>query len=312
MAVRFQSGIPKTAVRSGRKANGLLLPGVVTATYVTDTTGHPRLGNANNPPVAVYCDVLVYPSIGGQRWFGLRHVLVSQEVSGLHRGRIWRPRATTMDLLDDLDIEGGSNPAYMDGDHVLIGFINDNLGQPVIIRALPHPSTDLGREDAPLGQRMKLVDGDKDPDFFRHHGVHWGVADNGDFIVDSRFANDGALDDKGYEAAPPVGGEGAQTHDLPQDAKFEAVFWDMSTPASPVEVFRVSFRKDGVVVSMTGKAAKTAAVAEYLETMYGTLKTWLEAITVPTGTGPSGTPINSPAPSWDSNINSGRLTIPDN
>lgn len=338
MAIRPQAGIPRTRVRSGRKANGLLLPGVVTATYVTDDDLHPRFGNEDTPPTAVYCDVLVYPSIGGQRWSGLKNVLVSQECAGLHRGRIWKPRATTMDLVDDLDAQSGSNPAFMDGDHVLVGFLNDQLSQPVIIRGLPHPSMDRGREDATLGRRMKLLKADGDPDFFRHHGVHWGVAANGDFVVDTTFGNDGDLDDDGYEAAPPTAGEGAQTHKLPQDAKFEAVFYDMTDPDAPVEVSRFTFQKDklhvkiatgdSMVVSgkdgdatlVLGDGAVKLAIADHMATLWRQLKSTLDphihnyiAPLIPgaaTPTIPSVPPLSTPA--WDTSIESTKATIPDN
>ncbi len=335
---RLQAGIPKVRARPRRNANGMLLPGVVTATYVTDTVGHPYAGAEAAAATAVYCDVLVYPSIGGQRWFGLEKVLVAQDGSGLHKGRIWKPRATTMNFADDLDAEmTDNNPAYLDGDHVLVGFMNDNMSQPVIIRSLPHPSLDLGREDATLGQRMKLVEADGDPDFFRHHGVHWGVADNGDFVVDTTFANDGDLDSNGYEAAPPTGGTGAQTHDLPQDAKFEAVFWDMTDPDSPVEASRFTFQKDklhvkiatgdSLVVSgkdgdatlVLGDGAVKVAIADHLATLWGQLKASADAHqhTYAAPLIPSGTLVTAPTvppevvPAWSTSIESTKAKIPD-
>lgn len=69
--------------------------------------------------------------------------------------------------------------------------------------------------------------------------------------------------------------------------------------------------KDSNATATVGDGAVSAAVAEHLETFYGTLKGWLEALTVPTGMGSSGTPLNAPAPSWESSIKSGKLTFPD-
>ena len=341
MAPRLQGGIPKFPVsRNGRRANGLLLRGVVIATYVTDDPGHPQaIAPETQSPVAVYCDVLVLPSLGGERWHGLKNVLVSQEISGLHRGRIWKPRAATIDFLDNLNIEEGTNPAFIDGDHVLVGFLNDNLNQPIILRTLPHPSVDIGREDAEIGRRMKLKAVDGDPDFFRHHGVHWGVDDEGNFSINTNFGNDGVIDPDGKE--PPPSGDPAQGNinvDIPLEAKVTIQINDMVDPDNPDPQVIMTYQKDKNIVeikdaagewnlkiengenlTLEGKdsAAKltlgdgAVSVADRVETLYGTLKSWLEALTVPTGTGPSGVPINVPAPTWDTQINSDKMLIPD-
>lgn len=305
---KMQSGIPVTPIKqTGRRANGLLLRGVVVETYVTDDSGHPQADTpADQAPIAVYCDVLVFPSIPGQRWVGLRNVLVTQEIAGLHRGRIWKPRPASIDFLDSLSIEEGSNPAYMDGDHVLVGFMNDNLAQPVIMRALPHPQTDLGREDKALGRRMKLTDADGDPDLFRHHGVHWGVDDLGNYGISTNYANDGVIDADGKEP-PPSGASdtGNITLDLPKEAKLTINLNDMSSVDSPspqltftledgkckIEIDQSTFTLEddkctveiasGATVEITekdsdaklvlGDGAKSAAIAERLEALYTSL-----------------------------------------
>ena len=69
--------------------------------------------------------------------------------------------------------------------------------------------------------------------------------------------------------------------------------------------------KDAAAITILGDGGVKAAIADHLETFYGQLKTWLEAITVPTGMGNSGTPLNAPATSWDSSINSNKLKFPD-
>jgi len=345
-AVRLQSGIPKKPMEPGRRANGLLLRGLVVATYVTDSDGHPQNASADwEPPGAVYCDVLVMPSIGGQRWFGLKNVLVTQEVAGLHRGRIWKPRPAKLDFTDAMNIQEGTNPAFTDGDHVLIGFLNDNLSQPVILRALPHPSQDVGREDYDVGTRMKILESDGDPDFFRHHGIHFGVSDAGDFVVDSTFGNSGTLDSTGKEEAPATdGSRGNQVFNLPQDSKLTINLMDMAVPDSPdpkviVEVAKLGQTidvkdaggkwhlkvEDGEAVTIEGKdgAAKftlgdgavSVAVADHLQTLYASLKAKLDAFDAhvhPSGVGPTGVPAPVvAAPAWDANINSDKAKIPD-
>jgi hypothetical protein len=337
---RLQAGIPReyrsiTTLR----ANGLMLRGVVVATYVTDDAGHPQAdSDGKDSPSAVYCDVLVYSSVPGQRWSGLKNVLVAQERGGLHRGKIWKPRAATVSLTDELDQT--SNPAYLDGDHVLISFLDNNFSQPIIIGGLPHPSQDWNWEEGELRPHLKLKQTDGDPELRLHHGITWGVNVDNNFIIDTTWANDGSLDDKGKESDPPTDGKGSQQFSLPQDSTMDIVFYDMTDSTAPDEVLRMKYQKDAGILDIKdaagyfnvqiedgaslkvelkddaakltlGDGAVKAAVADHLEALYGTLKTWLEGVTVPTGTGPSGTPLNAPAPSWDSNINSDKLTLPD-
>lgn len=333
---RIQAGVPTRSVNVERKANGLLLRGVVVKTHVSDSDTHPMADNAGDAvkgPTAVYCDVLVYPSIPGQRWFALHQVLVSQPTGGMHRGRIWKPRASTQDISKQPLEDQTSNPAHQDGDHVLVGFLNDSFDQPIVLRGLPHPAVDTGHEDwATIGKRMKLVDADKDPDYVKHHGTFYGVDSDGNFLLDTTFANDGALqgDPKlGHEADPPTDGKGSQTFNLPQDATFKVALYDMSTPDAPNEVISLTIDKDQVLAQVTqnnsvkieedladakltlGDGAVKVAVADHLQTLYTAVKAWLEAHTHPTGTGPSGQPANNPAPDWDTNINSSQMLIPD-
>ena len=332
---RIQAGVPTRAVNTERKANGLLLRGVVAKTYVSDDTEHPLADYADDTvrgPKAVYCDVLVYPSIPGQRWFALFHVLVSQPTGGIHRGRIWKPRASTQDLSKQPLEDQTSNPAQVDGDHVLVGFLNDNFDQPVILRGLPHPAVDTGHEEwADVGRRMRLLKADEDPDYVKHHGTFYGVDTNGNYLVDSTFANDGTLQDDpklGYEADPPTDGKGSHSYKLPQAATFRVALYDMSSPDSPNEVMAFSIDKDKVLASVTqgdtlkveedaadakltlGDGAVKVAVADHLQTLYGLLKTAYDGHKHPTGTGPSGVP-DTPAPAWDSDINSSQMLIPD-
>lgn len=71
--------------------------------------------------------------------------------------------------------------------------------------------------------------------------------------------------------------------------------------------------KDGDTTMKVGDGAKHVAIVEYLETLYGDLKTYIENAFVATGMGPSGTILsaNGPAPAWDVAIKSTKVTIPD-
>lgn len=353
--MRLQAGIPTVPMKQDRHraANGLLIRGLVTATYEIDSTEHPQApidGADRSNPVAVYCDVLVYPSVAGQRWYGLKNVLVTQDITGLHRGRIWKPRAASLDITGgELNIDQGTVPANTDGDHVLIGFMHDNLSQPIILRALPHPNMDVGREDLDIGQRMRLKSTDGDPDFFRHHGIHYGVTDAGNFIVDSTYANAGLLDTVGKEPDPPTSGTtGTQQHHLPQEASYEIVLYDMTkpTPEDPpvkTEVMRTQIskdqfnvsieqgatllmqNKDGDATATLGDGAVSVAIANTLATLWASMKSifdahvhqYIQPLHPSPTPGYTVTPsddIGAPkeVPSWDANIESQKLTIPDN
>jgi hypothetical protein len=314
---RIQSGTPLRVRSPELNISGLLLRGVVMATYVTDSPEHPRAGDTLNPPLSVYCDVVVYPSIPGQRWFPMHQVAVAQERGGLHNGEIWKPRATTRNLLTNLDRSAGANIAHFDGDHVLIGFLNNSPTEPIILKALSHPSRDLGNENLESGKRitLKLVDGD--PDFRKHHGIFYGVSDKGDFVVDSRWGHDGTLLPDGKEPpAPTTGASGNQIGNLPQGSKWRVVFYNMAAPEAPVEVssMDLDLASDTFARVTLGGGAVKVAIADHLEELYTQAVTGIKDAFAthkhPTGTGPSGTP-DVQFPVWDSRINSRHLTIPD-
>ncbi len=236
----IQAGVPKIMrPKYGvTQANGLLLRGVVTATYVVDDDGHPQ---ADNDPVATYCDVMTYSNRSGQRIRFLQQVLVSQNHGGIHDGPIRRPRAASIDVAENtFDVERGTNPASMDGDHVLVGFIDDNLNEPVILHSLPHPAADIGSSSSSIRRTLKLKKVDGDPSLLKHHGSFYGIETDGSFCVDTRFANDGELDDKGKEKDPPTDGSGTQINNLPIDAFQQVNLFDMSNPDSPELKIQIS------------------------------------------------------------------------
>ena len=336
---RYQSAVPTQAAASSgfNRANGLLLRGVVVKTYEVDNPQHPMVLDT---PVAIYCDVLTYSGPTGVRWRGLTNVLVSQEIGGMQRGSIWKPRATTMNINNlAVDVDSGPQPSTWDGDHVLVGFMDDSLSQPVILRGIPHPSSDAMNELKPIGNRMSLKLLDGDPSFWKHHGSFFGVEDVGDFVVDTTQANTGMLLPGGQEMPPPVDGTGSQLYNLPKDAKYSIVLNDMSptilpTPGIPIPVCQFELTQtqfqilmltlnslqlagSGPATTLTiGDGAKSVPIAERLQAFYTTLQGKLTAFDNhlhATGTGPSGPPIPViAADPWDPLINSLHVTIPNN
>ena len=98
-----------------------------------------------NPSIT--CDVLVYNE---KEATTLRDVPIMRQSAGLVDNDTWVPRATTINLVGGLLIQDGNGPFIptpippttpdnMDGDHVLVGFMNNDLGQPVILGQLDHP-----------------------------------------------------------------------------------------------------------------------------------------------------------------------------
>ena len=285
----LQSGVPKHRRQAtAGKANGLLLRGAVLVTYVSDDAAHPEADY--DAQVAVYCDCVVVANIPGARWTFLPRVLVSQDNGGLQEGRIWKPRASTLDVTENAaDANLATNPANLDGDHVLIGFLNDRLNEPIILRGLPHPAADVGQEDEIVGHRMRLKIADGNPDFWKHRGAFYGVSDDGDFVVDLTQAYAGELDEKGTQPAPPADGTtGNYKVRLPDKSK--------------------------LTVEIEGVAEVSVAVGEHIETLYTASGSGVKAAhdghMHPTGTGPSGGPTIT-FPAWDPKIISDRSKIPD-
>ena len=336
---RTQSGLPVRKREKGiARPNGILFKGAVLATYVTDDSNHPRIEDLNNPPSAVYCDVVVYSTLAYNRWFTLSQVLVSQNKGGIHDDNIWKPKATSKNVTETLNDTMGANPGSLDGDHVLVGFLNNSFSEPIILRGLPHPSRDAHNELYDSGKRLKLKTVDGDPNFVKHHGVFSGVDDLGNFIVDTTFGNDGTTDSTGKEPNPDTtGSSGNQEHNLPQNSEFAITLKDMTNPLSPTEYAKFTIKKeDGniefIVDSLNsitvdgsgtdaslqlGNGAAKAAIADLLKVLWGLMKGVFDTHIHTAPSGPTGTPINavgSPitCPSWDDNINSDRLTFPYN
>jgi hypothetical protein len=313
-----QSGIQRRGVfHEGPRPNGLLLRGVVLATYVTDDPNHPAntttTSDAQGSPVAVYCDVLVYSNLPGMRCYTIPKALVLQDRGGMHDGRIWKPKAATFDVTEvPFDPDTGTQVSNMDGDHVLVGFVDNALNQPVVLGGVPHPSQGIGASpEAAVGHRRQLVVADGDPDFARHHGAFYGVDTNGDWLVDTTMAYDGTLGADGTEPGAPTDGTGSQKHLLAMDAEHRVEFFDMTDPLAPVAKGFMSFvmtaltlMLEGATLKVEGQAAaakltlgdgaKSALIAEAWETFFdGSFKTWLTTHTHATGVGPSAVPTEA-------------------
>jgi hypothetical protein len=155
--------------------------------------------------------VLVYSGIAGTRTGFLPRCLVSQERGGMHEGEIWRPREAKIDITTGVvDAEfQGTSVADLDGDHVLVGFLDDDYSLPVILRGIPHPNADIGNQRRLLGHRLRSKSNDTSfeaepgPRFWKHRGAFFGVDETGSFLVDLTRAHKGSYDTKGREPRLP-------------------------------------------------------------------------------------------------------------
>ena len=328
----LQAGLP-FAPGPGTQAHGLLVRGVVVATYVYDDPGHPF---ANDQPAAIYCDVLVYTQLTGGRTYLLKNVLVSQEYASMQGGVIYHPRAATQTISGaPLDPSEVIDPAQLDGDHVLVGFIDDRRHQPVILRMLPPPNSDIGHAGDPLGHRTRLTLVDGQPWLLKCNGAFLGFDGAGNWVVDTTQANDGGIDATGREIPSPGGGALTQRGKL--TGGFTTQLIDPATGEAAITQslgeggLSVSFGTLPGAISITGAqgnvltipaaSAGTAAVqigagtaslvsaAQLLKYFSQQLIPWL---TTHTHSGPGTPPNQLPVPQPSGAIANANLQVPGN
>lgn len=199
----------QSAVPTGSKvgAAGLSLRGVVVQVYTYGDTVFPRQNAQAN---AVYVDVLLY----GQHNHVLPRVLWTDPVAGMHEGAVTLPRAATLEIDSDLDIQN-SKPQSLDGHHVIVSFLENDIAQPYVVACFRHPSSDVGNSAKPLGQRMRILGDEPVPAYWKHRGSFFGLSGVGDFILDTREAHSGDFEADGKEpSASQDGTNGNVTLDL--------------------------------------------------------------------------------------------------
>jgi hypothetical protein len=227
-----QSAMPKASDSSiGRMADKKVRAIVLNTYFVDDAEALPRRqieiaasnrnpqGAASTPaPSAesrhVYCDVLVYSSMHGVKKGVLRRCLVAQPPgAGLHTGELWMPRPTTQ-RIDGESLDTALtriNPASVDGDHVLVEFLDGDRFLPTITGSVPHPARDVGTEAKTNGTPTRLKKANGFPKLTKFNGVVHGVDANGNYIIDATRANKGIYDAKGRE--PRLSGDPADSAD---------------------------------------------------------------------------------------------------
>lgn len=316
--VLLQSGMQKGKQRAAaQRANGLNLKGVVVAVYAYDSdfldSAQPLDSNTAN---TIYVSVALY----GRHHGILPRVLWTHDRSGLHEGPIRNPRPASIDISEQpLNIEQASNPANMDGDHVVVSFLEDDLLQPYVSRCIPHPSSDKGNEFKDLGQRMRMLASDPQVSYRKHRGAYYGIDGDGNHVIDLTGAHDGAYNADGTEEdCPEDGSTGNYLLRLPRGSRV-SIEIDGDNNLTLEE-------SDSDATLTLGDGAVSVAIADHLDDFWTNVvkpemeryDTLMQAHTHlyvfgPTGPASAGTPGSSPLqfPDYEPAITSSKTKISD-
>ncbi len=296
-------------------------------------------------PAGIYCDVLVYSSRRGSRSAVLRDCLLSQEAMHLHDGEVVLPRSTTLQFNEALLPNQVRNPAELDGDHVIVGFLDNDYGTPVILRFLPHPSSDIGKLELPseidvIGHRTRLISSDGDVRLWRHHGTFFGLQGDGSYVLDLSRGHAGQVRNDGTEQPYSESPAPNSTIRLRPGGTYRIeIVANPDQPSSGGKAIELTItenqfqlRLDGAdnltleqsganATLKVGDGAVHVAIGEHLETLYNQLKARLDAFDQIFAThvhgstfGPTTFPEPSgsiSAPAWNSDIVSSKVSLPD-
>lgn len=241
---------------------------------------------------------------------------------------LWIPRPSTKDLSTGaapvLTREPGgpapSNPKDLDGDHVLVEFAAGDVTQAFIRDSFPHPRANH-RQLVAAAEAWES----------RFHGAVTKVDKDGNVLVDTTLASDGAVDGDGTETPADNDAHGTVTLRLAQHAPLviEHVSPDGTVTKSRFSIdpdgktlswqvdggegLRV-VDKDGNTIATVGNGAEHAANAEQLKIFYDSVKAALDLYGPhlhPSAMGPTGTPVPPLVlPPFLELIKSSKLRIP--
>lgn len=200
---RAQENITRLAKKSAPQ--GLLVRGVVLSVHT-----HDPQGSGNGRPEAperelsgVYCSVLIYSDYPDLRGQILQGCLVSVARGGMHEEHPWIPTPSTLDLstgkpVTMKDVTSGASPLDLNGDHVLVGFMDNTFNSPVILRGIPHPRSDGGGPSGGLPDSIRPTAKQGQPDYTMHRGIYWGADNSGSFWINATNGHAGQLKADGF------------------------------------------------------------------------------------------------------------------
>lgn len=301
---------------------------VINVYFADDEGGREDRAGGQIEAKGVSVDVLTY---GGPNRGFIARVPVAQRRHGLNDYTdLWVPRPTTVDLSTGqppiLAREDGgkmADPRNLDGDNVIVEFLENNPGQPYIRDSLPHPRAkfrQLRSDDAALRTRLR--------------GVEVSIDQNGNLRVDASKACGGTIDSSTGNETPAddsshgkltmlvgrhttlavqgVSPDGtAKTFELTlKDGEFEVRLQDGAS-------FKVDGSGAGAAV-VIGDGSASAVRGERLQAQYEELVAALAGHVHSDGFGSTGPPTAAPPvpgqttfPTWGANILSTSFKIVD-
>lgn len=228
----------------------------------------------------VECDVLLV-----ERVIPIRNAVVQQAVYGENEAAPWVPRATKRVISSQVALNfDASDPTTpfpalddLDGDVVLVDFIEGNIHMPVITGALPH---DQSKRKIVLGGGWSESDhgSTRGTAQSREHYLCWRgtelrINETGDLLIDTVGAHN---DDAGED---PSTGMGQVRVRIKKGQHFTVECAGTDT----LEVYQDAL---GVHVDVGEGATEHGVLGDVLKTL-------LTALTVSTPFGPSSTPLNA-------------------
>jgi hypothetical protein len=313
---------------------GTVVRAVVIRTYFADEEKRVGVAEANargNTPIkAVSCDVLTY---GGRHRFFLPRIPVAQAAHGLNDHDLWIPRPSTIDLKTGQapvlpqygnvsDPRSISDPRNLDGDHVLVEFL-ENDPQQAFVRfdQLPHPSATY---------RMERADGERRRSRFR--GVVQEIDEQGNLTVDTTQANDGVPDPAlfGVENPASDAAHGNVTFKVNSAAELTIIGLDQNGANEEFrlrikdgellirldngESFLVQGSGNGTVVTV-GDGGENVVTYSHLEALWNATLALIDTHVHPSGMGPTGPPVpllsaTQSLPTGGANVKSTKVIIP--
>ena len=219
--------------------------------------------------------------------------MVTRPRAGLHDGDVWIPRPTTMSIAGNpIGDTSGLNAAELDGDHVIVEFLEGDPSLAVITGCLDHPSADAKRLDAATTygvERLRPVRVDarppgspaqswRAPRGVRHQGGFFGIDADGAFVVDLTRAHLGELDAQGRpprrQNDPSSAGDNVLTEDGAGGGNIRLRLRTGSTLELEIDGTTLKLEaQDGDAKLTLGDGAVSLAVAEHLEALYSSLRT---------------------------------------
>jgi hypothetical protein len=269
----IQSGVrsrPGTAYQDLSNTMGWMTRAVVLAVYFSDQDT--RNGWVKGLQRTVLCDVRTY----GRYSRFLAKVPVLQHVQGLHDQDLYVPRPSRINIEggDAVGQPSGKTPPTsaekLDGDHVLVGFLDNDPNQPVVLPfVMAHPKANRPPTAADGRQRR-----------IRFQGTLLEFDQNGNFTVDATGA-----------AKEELGPGGAEVSNSGTGGK---VLWKTKDALGRL----TSVHLDNLGRILLGSDPNVPATEPI--PVGNVLKAWQERIlnliiahTHGTGVGPSSTPLNA-------------------